>query len=310
MSDPTDWREARVARVLDLAPDIRAFDLDLAGPPAAPGAHLRLAAPHETRSYSIFETTPSGYRLAVKRLPESRGGSAYMHSLQAGARLRAAGPFNHFALRLGAPAYLLVAGGIGITAILSHARALARVGAPLRMVYGARDRASLVLTPEFAPCETFVAAEGRHIDLEAEIAQLPSGGEAYVCGPAPMLEAAKAAWRASGRPMALLRFETFGASGRWPATPFSVSIPRLGKRFEVAANQSLLQALEAEGVKMIYDCRKGECGLCALPILAHEGVIDHRDVFFSPEEKAADERLCTCVSRVYGGAITLDTPDR
>ena len=61
---------------------------------------------------------------------------------------------------------------------------------------------------------------------------------------------------------------------------------------------------------MIFDCRRGECGLCALPILGVEGEVDHRDVFFTEAEKAANAKLCTCVSRVYGASITLDTADR
>ena len=72
----------------------------------------------------------------------------------------------------------------------------------------------------------------------------------------------------------------------------------------------MLEALEAAGVDMIFDCRRGECGLCALPILKVEGDVDHRDVFFSEAEKAANAKLCTCVSRVYGQSITLDTADR
>jgi ferredoxin-NADP reductase len=313
MSAPPDWRSGRVARVERMSPDISAFDIEAPFAPASPGAHLKVAALRETRSYSIFETTASGYRIAVKRLPESRGGSAYMHTLEPGARIEVAGPFYHFALRLGAPDYLLVAGGIGITAILSHARALA--GAPMRLVYGARDRASLVFAETLAEQlgerhETFVADEGRRIDLEAEFARLSPEGEAYVCGPVPMLEEAKRLWRAAGRPMASLRFETFGASGSWPTAPFKLRVPRLGKEIDVPANQSILQALEAAGVAMISDCRKGECGLCVLPILAADGVVDHRDVFFSEEEKVAGEHLCTCVSRLYGGSLTLDTPDR
>ena len=61
---------------------------------------------------------------------------------------------------------------------------------------------------------------------------------------------------------------------------------------------------------MIFDCRRGECGLCALTILAVDGVVDHRDVFFSDAEKAQNLKLCTCVSRVYGRSITVDTADR
>lgn len=148
------------------------------------------------------------------------------------------------------------------------------------------------------------------MDLAAEVARLAPGGEAYVCGPIGMLEAAKRAWRESGRPVDGLRFETFGNSGRYAAETFQVSIPRLGLRFEVPPNRTLLDALEDAGVGMIWDCRRGECGLCALPILGAEGAVDHRDVFFSDEEKAGNAKLCTCVSRAVGGVLTLDTGDR
>jgi len=53
----------------------------------------------------------------------------------------------------------------------------------------------------------------------------------------------------------------------------------------------MLEALEAAGVEMIFDCRRGECGLCALPILAVDGIVDHRDVFFSEEEKASTPNM-------------------
>ena len=87
-------------------------------------------------------------------------------------------------------------------------------------------------------------------------------------------------------------------------------IPRLGKTVAVAANVTLLEALEGAGVDMVFDCLRGECGLCALPILEVDGEVDHRDVFFSESEKAANAKLCTCVSRVYGASITLDSADR
>jgi ferredoxin len=125
-----------------------------------------------------------------------------------------------------------------------------------------------------------------------------------------MLEAAKRHWQQSGRPMDQLRFETFGNSGRFASEPFKVKIPRLGTEVDVLVGQTMLEALEAAGVEMISDCRRGECGLCALPILETDGVVDHRDVFFSEEEKAANTKLCTCVSRVIAGSITIDTADR
>ena len=156
----------------------------------------------------------------------------------------------------------------------------------------------------------FVSDEGRRVDIAAEIARLDPEGELYVCGPIGMLEAAKRGWRESGRPVDRLRFETFGNSGAHPSVAFVVKIPRLGKEIAVGANETMLDALEEANVGMIFDCRRGECGLCALPILAVDGVVDHRDVFFSDAEKALSLKLCTCVSRVYGASITVDTADR
>jgi vanillate O-demethylase ferredoxin subunit len=308
-----DWRPAQVESLRDLTSDIREIEIAPEGAmaPAAPGAHLKIALTiggrADMRSYSIVETTPRGYLIAVKRLAQSRGGSAYMHGLAPGARLQVAGPDNHFSLAPGVRDYLLIAGGIGVTPLVSHARALARAGATFRFLYGVRRRADLVYAED---AEVFVGEEGQRIDQASAFARLSPEGEAYVCGPVPMLEAAKRAWGEQGRPMHRLRFETFGASGAWPTQSFRMKVPRLGLDLFVPAGKTMLQALEDAGVAMIFDCRKGECGLCALPVLETDGVIDHRDVFFSEEEKAQGSKICTCVSRVYGRSVTVDTADR
>jgi ferredoxin len=78
----------------------------------------------------------------------------------------------------------------------------------------------------------------------------------------------------------------------------------------VPADASMLEALEAAGVGVLSDCRRGECGLCALDVLSAEGRIDHRDVFFSDRQRAEGRRICACVSRVTGGSITIDPPWR
>ena len=306
----------------DLAPRIRLIEIEPTQgfTPPSSGSHIdvsvMIGGKPDVRSYSIVGPCADGvYRIAVKRLEPSRGGSAYMWSLAPGSRLQHSAPGNHFSLALGRPEYLLLAGGIGITPMFSHALALSRGGARFRLIYACRRRSELALAEELREeigekLEIALSEEQGRVDIAAEIARLDPEGEFYVCGPIGMLEAAKEAWAASGRPKDRLRFETFGASGRWPAVPFTLKIPRLGKQIHVPATQSMLDALEAAGVEMIFDCRRGECGLCALPILGVEGVVDHRDVFFSEAEKAKNEKLCTCVSRVYGEAITLDTADR
>ena len=72
----------------------------------------------------------------------------------------------------------------------------------------------------------------------------------------------------------------------------------------------MLDALEAAGVEIIFDCRRGECGLCAVKILEVDGTVDHRDVFLSDAQKSRNDQLCTCVSRVVNGSVTIDTADR
>jgi vanillate O-demethylase ferredoxin subunit len=316
-----EWRPARVIAIRDLSRDIRALDIAPEGefPPAAAGAHLKVAVQigdrSDQRSYSVFASSPHGYRIAVKKLAASRGGSRYMSSLAPGARLMISGPANHFQSTTGAHERLLIAGGIGITPIYAHALALARTNANFRTLYAARSRDDLALAPELSEAlgerlKLYVSQAGEHIDLKFEFGKLAPDAEAYLCGPIGMLEAAKRAWAEAGRPMSRLRFETFGASGVWPTRAFTVKIPRLNREIQVPETQTMLEALEAAGVEMISDCRRGECGLCALTITAVDGVVDHRDVFFSEAEKADNTKLCSCVSRVYGASVTVDTADR
>lgn len=322
MAEQIEWGEGIVRATRDLSPDIRSIEIAPASGfvSPSPGSHVNVGVMigdrPDVRSYSIVGPCADGvYRIAVKRLKESRGGSAYMWSLAPGARLSVSAPANHFELGLGRPEYLLLAGGIGLTPVFTHALALARAGAAFRLLYACRGRRDAALAAELAEeigdrLRLFVGEEGSRVDIQEEIARLHPQGEFYVCGPIGMLEDAKRAWAASGRPVDKLRFETFGSSGRRPSVAFTVRIPRLGKAIPVGANESLLEALEGAGIDMIYDCRRGECGLCALPILGVEGEVDHRDVFFSDAEKTANAKLCTCVSRVYGASITLDTADR
>jgi ferredoxin-NADP reductase len=322
MQKPIEWRPGTVRATRDLTHDVRMIEIAPVGEFIAPtpGGHIKISVMigerPDTRCYSIVGPCADGaYRIAVKRLKDTRGGSAYMWTLAPGARVSIAGPDNHFGLSVGRPDYLLLAGGIGVTPIFTHALALARAKASFRVLYAARGRRDLALADSLREeigdrLEAFVGEEGARVDLSAEIARLAPGGELYVCGPISLLEAAKRAWRDAGRPFDLLRFETFGNSGSRPSVPFRIRIPRLGKEIFVPAGKSMLDALEDAGVAMIYDCRKGECGLCALPIIQADGVVDHRDVFFSEEEKAANGKLCTCVSRVYGASITVDTADR
>ena len=319
------WSEARVHALRDVTPTVREITLkpEQGALPHQPGGHLQLqvlvsqgasSRPH-TRSYSLIGL-PDGafYRIAVKRLDEGRGGSKAMWQLAVGDRLRISEPQNHFPLDLAAPAYLLVAGGIGVTPLVGMAQLLAQRGAKVRMLFGARSEAELAyfepLKAELTDnLKTALAEKGEYIDFKTEIAQLPPKALMYICGPLPMLDAARKAWAKANRPLADLRYETFGSSGRFAPQAFRVKIPRHNLDIVVPADHGLLDELELAGVQTMYDCRRGECGLCAMDVISVDGEIDHRDVFLSDEEKTSNQRICVCVSRVVG-EITLDSAYR
>ncbi|MFZ0837832.1 MAG: FAD-binding oxidoreductase, partial [Xanthobacteraceae bacterium] len=116
MPEAIEWRRGRLREVRDLSPDIRLFEIEAAGEfvPPAPGSHFNIGVQingrPDVRNYSAVALGTDGlYHIAVKRLPDSRGGSAYMWSLLPGAHLTISTPGNHFELRRGRPEYLLLA---------------------------------------------------------------------------------------------------------------------------------------------------------------------------------------------------------
>lgn len=234
-----------------------------------------------------------------------------MWSLEPGSALDIAPPRCDFPLTLGAPQYLLLAGGVGITPLMTMAESLARAGTSVRMVYAARTAAEFAFRDELEALlgdrlTLFAADSGEDLDIAAEIDCLPPGGELYMCGPLGLMDSVRCAWADAGRPEARLRFETFGSSGRFAAQAFIVKVPRLGTEVLVRQNESMLDALESAGVEVIFECRRGECGLCAIEILGADGDIDHRDVFFSARQHAENRRMCACVSRVVNGSVTIN----
>ena len=323
-------RTATVVRVTPLSRTIRELALwpDDGIATWSPGSHLtisvnlqdrgpeteaRAPARPDVRHYSLVGLPDADvYRIAVKRIEPGRGGSRFVWRLVEGDRIRIGTPGNHFELPSDARGALLIAGGIGITPMLGMALTLAARGGPFAMRYAARSAAELVYVERLRAAlgsrlRTLTDDAGERIDLDAEIATLAGDARLIVCGPHPLLEAARDAWLRAGRSVDRLHFETFGASGSHPSEPFWVEVRDRGTRLQVGADCTLLDALNQAGVETLHDCLRGECGLCAVDVVAVDGEIDHRDVFLSSEEKRSNRRLCACVSRVAGGGIVIDS---
>lgn len=320
------WQRARIAAVDPAAESIARIELDLDQPVRPePGSHVDIRIPTgEIRSYSIVRGSDDGHSivLGVHLSPTSRGGSRFMHSLRPGDEIEVTAPLQNFPLRVGAPRYVLLAGGIGITAMIAMAAVLRRVRADYRFVYVGRTRKVMAFVPELTDIhgdqlEVHVDAEGTGLDVAQLLSDVDATTELYMCGPIRLMDAVRRAWLDLGLPVANLRYETFGNSGWFDAEEFVVQLPKLGIETVVTAEETLLEALEKVGVSPMYDCRKGECGLCQMDILDVKGAVDHRDVFFSEKQKTASKRICACVSRVATsagtsnaerGLLVLDTP--
>jgi ferredoxin-NADP reductase len=319
------WQRGTVVEANDIAAGIRRIVLEVSEPASAePGAHVDIEVPIEgridTRSYSVVESLGGGNALAisVQRAARSRGGSAYMHRLAVGDTVTMTQPLQNFPLRIGAPQYLLVAGGIGVTALVSMAATLRRLGADYRLVYAGRTRSAMAYLDRLVAghgdnIAVHVDDEGSPLDVDELVGGLERGTELYVCGPIGLMEAVRHSWAAGGHPMTRLRLETFGNSGMFEPVEFLVRVPRLQVETRVRADQTMLSALRDAGVDVMFDCRKGECGLCEVTILGVDGSVDHRDVFYSQRQRRASQRMCCCVSRITGNdgqaglpAVTID----
>lgn len=286
-------------------------------PALEPGAHVRVALPEGgDRPYSLVDHPDhrdgKTWVLGVRLEDPSAGGSSYMHGLAPGDRVRTSAPLNNFPLHQDARPALLIAGGIGITPILSMAAALAREGRDFRLHYAGRARGQLAfLAPLQAICGERLACHyddepDTRLDIAAALRAAPEGAVVYVCGPEGMIEAVKAAAAGLGIAPDRVRSELFTkapAAGADDA-PFEVELKSTGQVVTVAPGQSIIDALEAAGVDVLYDCRRGDCGICQCDVI--EGVPDHRDVILSDAEKASGKVMQICVSRAKSSRLVLD----
>ncbi|MFD3725271.1 PDR/VanB family oxidoreductase [Streptomyces sp. NPDC058671] len=303
-------RRVRVTRRATPAEGVVELRLEGGGLPAwRPGAHVDLVLPSGlVRQYSLCgdPADPTSYTVATRLIEEERGGrggSREVHEqLHEGVEIEIRGPRNRFPLAE-APAYVFVAGGIGITPVLPMLRAAEAAGADWRLVYGGRSRATLPYLAEIEALGrgervTVVAEdESGHPDL-GFLAQTPAETLVYCCGPDGLMDAVAAAMPEGRAP----RLERFSAAATTGGTAFELELRRSGRTVTVAADQSVLAAVREEVPGLVYSCGQGFCGTCRQRVL--EGEIDHRDDLLTDAER--DGSMLICVSRCSGKRLVLD----
>lgn len=307
--------KARVRSVRWEAQDILGFRLEpLPGAHLAPftaGAHVDVALrPGLTRSYSLLNDPREhgAYEIAVQLDPASRGGSRHIHEeWRAGQLVEVSEPRNNFPLEENSAHTVLVAGGIGITPMLSMIARLQRLGSSWELHYAVRTRARAAFLDQLAAfAQVHVTIDDEpstpRLDLQRLLGSLAPQAHAYCCGPAGML----AAYREHGAHLGKrLHFEYFSADTQ-PACQggYRLVLQRSGKTLEVKAGETMLDALLNAGVDVGFACTEGVCGSCRVPVL--HGVPDHRDVFLTQDERDANDAVMVCCSGARTPSLTLD----
>jgi vanillate O-demethylase ferredoxin subunit len=282
------------------------------------GAHIDVHLPGgAVRQYSLCGMPGAAdfYRIGVLRDPASRGGSIAMHdSVNHGDEIVISEPRNHFPLDEDAPASLLFAGGIGITPILAMARRLHQLGREFQFHYAARtrSRAAFLQEIEDGPFRGNVhlhfddGPDDQKLNLAAVLREAGPLEHLYVCGPKGFLDAVRASAADNGFDAARVHYEYFGGAEPHSAADrhFEVVINSTGKVIRVEAHQTVVEALEENGVAIDTACRQGACGTCLTRVL--EGEIDHKDFFLTPEEQAENNQFTPCCSRAKSARLVLD----
>jgi ferredoxin-NADP reductase/predicted pyridoxine 5'-phosphate oxidase superfamily flavin-nucleotide-binding protein len=311
-----------ISGVRQLTPRVRAYELSAPDgsdlPPVAAGSHIDVPVRLSSgvlsqRRYSIA-SNPSRrdiYEIAVLREDTGSGGSVAVHaSFRLGLMLNCGLPGNDFALHGDARPAVLIAGGIGITPIRAMAYQLRDTARGFELHYAARSRSQAAylhgLEEAFAAGLKFYAGDqGQRLDVADVLARSGIDTVFYVCGPASLLDAVRSEAVAAGISIDRIRIERFVPTSTSAANaPLSVILQRSGKRVEVAADQSILDAIEVAGVAAASGCRNGSCGTCRVKVLS--GQPQHRDHALNDDEHNHAGLMCICVSRAQGAELTLD----
>ncbi|MAO49820.1 MAG: oxidoreductase [Pusillimonas sp.] len=286
-------------------------------PSFSAGAHIDVNVPGGlTRQYSLLNDSGEQHRyvIGVLRDPESRGGSTAIHDkVNVGDVLQISEPKNHFPL-VKSQRSVLFAGGIGVTPILCMARRLSAANADFQMHYCARTPERMAFKGDIES-SAFAGRVQFHFDngddaqklkLEEVLAEPQSGTHIYICGPTGFIDYVVNTAKAQGWPTEQVHLEYFGGVevDTSDDESFEVKIASTGQTFTVPADKSITQVLDENDVFIPVSCEEGVCGTCLVRVL--EGEPEHRDLYLTDSEHAANDQMTPCCSRSKSSVLVLD----
>lgn len=309
----------RVVDIEELTPRIKRFRLVSANGARlasfSPGSHVAVEIALETKklrnSYSLCSSSyqTNFYDLAVLSKEDSRGGSEYLHQISTGTKLNIGFPKNSFCLNSLAKKYILIAGGIGITPFISMLNNFSRFNTPFELHYAAKSVKECAfynfLQQEYGNLVKFYFSDRQERLMPKQILEeQPLGTHVYLCAPSSLRLDCRSAAKALGYPSSAIHRELFGAVKTNRVKPFTAVLAQSETEIKVPKDKTLLEALEAAGISPNYSCRAGGCGACEVKVI--KGKINHLDNYYSPEEKAEQNKILTCISRAKSEQLVID----
>ncbi|MBI1447545.1 PDR/VanB family oxidoreductase [Acinetobacter sp. AC1-2] len=284
-------------------------------PKVEAGAHIDVHLPNGmVRQYSLCQNPndEGKFRLGILRDPESRGGSvSAFDEIKDGMQIQVSEPKNLFPL-LKAKHSVLIGGGIGITPLITMAYQLAYEGASFELHYCGASAENCAFVEEIkngelAKYTTFhFKSEGasHRAFFQSAIKDIDSESHIYTCGPVGFMDWVINLATTHDFPEQQIHKEYFQVETDTSGDSFEVVAERSGKIIMVEAGETILQALAKEGIEIEMSCEQGVCGTCMCDVI--EGEPDHRDVYFTDEEKASNEQILVCCSRSKTSRLVLD----
>jgi ferredoxin-NADP reductase len=311
----------KVLQVRQLSPDVKSFRLQplegYADYEAGQFLTFHLGDNNDIpRCYSLntSPTRPGIYEVSVKRL-EGGLGSGWMHDKVAvGDILTVSNPSGHFTLHNQGRETVLVAGGIGVTPMVSMLTRLIDEASDRKITffYGARQERDLVFRDEIealvsrSPNASFIPVLSQADDdwnglkgyLSAEIL-LGAGidfsqAELYTCGPPVMMTLARDLAMENGMPREFFFNEVFASPASAQMDPRQATITVDGRTLQYDGAMPLLNFLEANEVPVPSSCRAGVCGTCEVIVAA--GEVETLDSDYLSDADRAAGRCLSCIS--------------
>ncbi|MEU9111459.1 ferredoxin--NADP reductase [Streptomyces sp. NPDC048483] len=329
MAEPRTHRLV-IAEVIEETADARSLVFETSPQlPYKPGQFLTFKLPGangETaaRCYSLASSPHTGEppKITVKRVTGGLGSNWLCDHAAPGTELEVLPPGGTFTPPGLDADLLFIAGGSGITPVMSILKSVLTHGrGRLVLLYANRAESCVIFREELRELAEDYPDRLLVLHWLESLQGLPAtdrlaatltpyaGRDTYLCGPQPLMDAAEAALRSLGAARERLHRERFfSLGGEVFATPpapagdtadapgSTAHVELGGETHEInwPANTPLLDALLAAGVDAPYSCREGACAACTCRVVQGEVQMARNEVLDATD--LADGYVLACQS--------------